>query len=182
MMFAGWVIFETDLGWSGIAAAGGLLRRTAIGYATRGDLLDWLDEVHGSPRSLVPESACPALVRQFRRFAAGEEISLRHLGIDESWMTPFQKRVIHVCRDIPWGETLTYGQLARLADSPGAGRAVGRVMASNRFPLVVPCHRVRAANGIGGFSAPTGLELKRRMLANEGSQPDVPPIPCVAAD
>jgi methylated-DNA-[protein]-cysteine S-methyltransferase len=93
------------------------------------------------------------------------------LPIDESPWTPFQKRVIDVCRSIPWGSTLTYGQVAALAGSPGASRAVGSVMAKNRFPLIVPCHRVIGSNGLGGFSAPDGLKLKSRLLANEGTIP-----------
>ncbi len=72
------------------------------------------------------------------------------------------------CRRIPWGQTRSYAQLAAVAGRPGAARAVGSVMAKNRVPLVVPCHRVIASSGqLGGYSAPQGLSLKRRLLAME---------------
>ena len=78
-------------------------------------------------------------------------------------------RVIAACRRIPWGETRSYGDLATECGSPGAARAVGSVMAKNRYPLIVPCHRVLAAGGdIGGYSAADGLVMKRRLLAAEG--------------
>ena len=62
------------------------------------------------------------------------------------------------------GHTVTYGELATRSGTPGAARAVGSVMARNRVPVVIPCHRVVAAGGMGGFSAPNGLQLKQRML------------------
>ena len=87
--------------------------------------------------------------------------------------TPFQFRVLTCCRAIPWGETRTYGQLARAAGSPGAARAVGQVMATNRLPLIVPCHRVvPASGGLGGFSAPQGTRLKRSLLEQEQLEPE----------
>ena len=80
-------------------------------------------------------------------------------------------QVVRACRKIGRGRTRTYGELAAAAGSPGASRAVGSVMAKNRFPIIVPCHRVVGAGGsLGGFSAPTGLNLKERMLALEGHE------------
>jgi methylated-DNA-[protein]-cysteine S-methyltransferase len=76
--------------------------------------------------------------------------------------------VLEEARRIPAGETVTYGELAARAGSPGAAREVGQAMARNRFPIIVPCHRVLAANGgFGGFSAPGGLESKARLLTIE---------------
>ena len=84
-------------------------------------------------------------------------------------LTPFGRRVVAACRRIPWGQTRSYGELAAECGSPGAARAVGSVMAKNRYPLIVPCHRVLAAGGeLGGYSAPDGLKMKRRLLAMEG--------------
>ena len=71
---------------------------------------------------------------------------------------------------MPRGETVSYAELAGRAGSPNAARAVGGVMAGNRVPLLVPCHRVVGAGGrLGGFSAPTGVELKKRLLALEAA-------------
>ena len=86
-------------------------------------------------------------------------------------MTPFQKQVIRTCREIPYGETLTYGELAVKAGSPGGARAVGTTMRTNRFPIIVPCHRVVGANGLGGFSASQGVQTKRRLLEIENAFP-----------
>jgi methylated-DNA-[protein]-cysteine S-methyltransferase len=70
-------------------------------------------------------------------------------------------------RAVPRGEVVTYGELAALAGSPGAARAAGSVCATNRFWLLVPCHRVVAATGLGGYGS-SGLGLKRRLLELEG--------------
>lgn len=84
--------------------------------------------------------------------------------------TPFQKAVWQALRDIPPGQTRSYGEIARAIGSPRATRAVGGACGANPIPLLVPCHRVLAANGkIGGFSA--GLDWKRRLLAGEGVCP-----------
>jgi methylated-DNA-[protein]-cysteine S-methyltransferase len=68
---------------------------------------------------------------------------------------------------VPWGEVVSYGALAALAGRPGAARAAGSFCADNRYALIVPCHRVVAANGIGGYGS-GGEQLKRRLLAIEG--------------
>ena len=75
------------------------------------------------------------------------------LEIDDGHLTGFGRKVIAACRQIAWGETLTYGELARRAGRPGAARAVGSVMARNRVPLIVPCHRVVPA-AVGNASMP----------------------------
>jgi methylated-DNA-[protein]-cysteine S-methyltransferase len=84
--------------------------------------------------------------------------------------SPFASRVLNACRDTGFGRTVTYGLLAEKAGWPGgAARAVGSVLAKNPLPLIIPCHRVVCANGkIGGFSAPGGIKLKRRLLKHEG--------------
>jgi methylated-DNA-[protein]-cysteine S-methyltransferase len=82
--------------------------------------------------------------------------------------TAFQTKVLDETRKIAFGETATYGELADRVGSPRAARAVGTVMASNRVPIIIPCHRVIASGGkLGGFSAPQGVDLKSRMLAFE---------------
>jgi methylated-DNA-[protein]-cysteine S-methyltransferase len=83
---------------------------------------------------------------------------------------PFQRTVLETLRrEVPWGETVTYGELADMAGRPRAARAVGTAMASNPVPLVVPCHRVLAANGLGGYGGADGRpDLKRALLTLEG--------------
>jgi O-6-methylguanine DNA methyltransferase len=80
--------------------------------------------------------------------------------------TPFHLQVWGELRKIAWGQTISYGELARRLGKPGAARAVGRACGANPIPLIVPCHRVIAANGaLGGFSS--GLERKRWLLLHE---------------
>jgi len=80
--------------------------------------------------------------------------------------TPFQRRVWKGLTDIPYGQVISYGELARRIGMPGAARAVGQANGANPIPIVIPCHRVIAANGtIGGFSS--GLANKRQLLALE---------------
>lgn len=81
--------------------------------------------------------------------------------------TPFQARVRKAMLAIPYGQTRSYGELAHSAG--GAPRAIGRACGANPLPLVVPCHRVVAANGLGGYSGGQGLATKRLLLALEGN-------------
>jgi methylated-DNA-[protein]-cysteine S-methyltransferase len=112
------------------------------------------------------------------RYAAGEPVDFRDVPVDDGHLSAFQRRVVRGCRTIPIGGRRTYGELASAAGSPGAARAVGQVMASNRVPLIVPCHRVVASGGgLGGFSAPQGLAMKRRLLALEEEMAGAPRRP-----
>jgi methylated-DNA-[protein]-cysteine S-methyltransferase len=89
--------------------------------------------------------------------------------LDLSGFNDFHRKVISVVMNIPRGKTMTYGQVAALAGRPGAARAVGNVMAKNPFVIIVPCHRVVAKQGLGGFA--WGLEAKERLLEFEASNP-----------
>lgn len=81
--------------------------------------------------------------------------------------TPFQLRVWQELTAIPWGSAISYGELARRLGRPGAARAVGQAVGANPIPIIIPCHRVIAANGsLGGYRG--GPERKRRLLAHEG--------------
>jgi methylated-DNA-[protein]-cysteine S-methyltransferase len=116
------------------------------------------------------EQLAEEVLQQLVRYAEGEPVDLRDVPVALDHLSAFQQRVVKRCRAIPAGQRRTYGQLAAEAGSPSAARAVGQVMASNRVPLIVPCHRVVAAGGgLGGFSAPQGLAMKRRLLALEAA-------------
>ena len=80
--------------------------------------------------------------------------------------TDFQREVWTELTRIPYGETISYGELARRVGRPGAPRAVGQANGRNPIPVIVPCHRVLASNGIGGYGG--GLKVKRQLLAVEG--------------
>jgi len=127
----------------------------------RSPRLKWTE----SPPSFVGHMA--ASIRSHLRGEA-QEFSLEHLSLNKK-SSPFFQKVYACSQKIPSGKVLTYGELAKVAGSPKASRAVGQAMARNRFPIVIPCHRVvgTSKNG-GGFSAHGGLETKAKILRLEG--------------
>ncbi|HEX3693253.1 MAG TPA: methylated-DNA--[protein]-cysteine S-methyltransferase [Solirubrobacteraceae bacterium] len=119
-----------------------------------------------APTSEHDAAAAQPFVEQLCSYFAGElerfDMPLRMLG------TPFQRRVWQGLQEIPYGETISYGELARWVGSPGASRAVGSANGRNPIAIVVPCHRVIAADGgIGGYGG--GLERKTWLLEHEGA-------------
>ena len=163
--------FPTELGWMAIAWQGERLIRTAFGHPSAAAAeahLGLADTAAVADRRGLPGWTAD-LVSRLEGYAAGDEVTFDDVPVDLSHLTAFQQKVVRACRRISRGKTRTYGELAAAAGSPGASRAVGSVMANNRLPIVIPCHRVVGAGGsIGGFSAPDGLDMKRRMLALEG--------------
>jgi methylated-DNA-[protein]-cysteine S-methyltransferase len=100
----------------------------------------------------------------------GASIDLRFVALDERGIDGFRRDVYAATRAISSGSTATYGEIARAIGRPDAARDVGAALASNPFPIVVPCHRVVGAGGkLTGFSGPGGLATKRRMLELEGA-------------
>ena len=119
------------------------------------------------PGAQERDDCVPDLIQRLHRLLDGEPVDLADVPLELGWCTPFQRDVIDTARAVPWGEIVTYGELAALAGYPGAARAVGSVCAQNRFWLIVPCHRVVAAQGIGGYGS-SGTALKERLLELEG--------------
>jgi methylated-DNA-[protein]-cysteine S-methyltransferase len=152
--------------WGWIAAAGShrVLHFLTIGHLNEVAAMRAI--VKGLPEGIPePRNWYPRLAKLLAAYGKGQEVDFSEIEIEEEHFTPFQHRVVKLCRSIPSGETLSYGELAARAGSPGAARAVGSVMAKNRFPLVVPCHRVIGSSGrLGGFSAPQGISLKQQLL------------------
>jgi methylated-DNA-[protein]-cysteine S-methyltransferase len=107
------------------------------------------------------------LVRRIHAFLAGGVDDFTDVELDLGWATPFQRALAAALREVRRGDVVSYGELAALAGRPGAARAAGAFCASNRFAFLVPCHRVVAAQGIGGYGQ-AGIEVKRRLLALEG--------------
>lgn len=164
-------IFEARYGWCGLLSEDGRLAALSIAHATPGEARCALDRK--TPRhENVPEEFdwAPGLRERLLEYMEGYPVDFRDVAVATPPSTEFQERVLGAVRTIPYGETLTYAQLAELAASPGAARAVGNVMASNRVPIVIPCHRVVASGGgLGGYSAPQGTTLKRRLLDMEAA-------------
>lgn len=88
--------------------------------------------------------------------------------VDLSGASDFSRHVLRSCCKIPTGQTISYSQLASLADRPRAARAIGNIMAKNPVPLIIPCHRVIRSDGsLGGYSGSGGVILKQRLLEHE---------------
>ena len=115
------------------------------------------------------EDAAPLTetIRQLQAYFAGDLETFNLPLAPEG--TPFQKEVWRRLRDIPYGQTISYGELARRIGNPKASRAVGLANGSNPIPIVIPCHRVIGSNGsLTGFGG--GLSIKKKLLALEGRQ------------
>jgi methylated-DNA-[protein]-cysteine S-methyltransferase len=110
----------------------------------------------------------PEVVRLLAGYFGGQAVSFGGLEVDLGWCTPFQLAVARALRAVPYGETVTYGELAALAGHPNAQRAAGSFCARNRLSLIVPCHRVVAAGGLGSYGS-LGVAYKRRLLELEGA-------------
>jgi methylated-DNA-[protein]-cysteine S-methyltransferase len=146
---------------------GETLSALTFGHGSVHAAVKWLDKQLPEPAAADARSTKwnPRLAKRIAAMLEGEPDEFRDVKIDLSHLTPFGRRVISLCRKIGWGDTRSYGQLAAKAGSAGAARAVGSVMASNRTPLIVPCHRVIASGGrLGGYSGPHGLEAKLHLL------------------
>ncbi len=125
----------------------------------------------GGATPAEPPPHIAAVVEHARRYFAGERIGFEGVGLDLSGAEPFRRAIYQALRKVGFGETVTYGELAKRvgANEPQAAQDVGVAMARNPVPLIIPCHRVLAAGGkLGGFSAPGRTETKEKMLALEG--------------
>jgi methylated-DNA-[protein]-cysteine S-methyltransferase len=123
-------------------------------------------------KSQMPVTQATSAIRktagQLSRYFDGGEGDKSYPGklLDAQHTSDFTRRVLETVAAIPWGETASYGEVAAMAGSPGAARAVGGVMASNPFPIIIPCHRVVRSDGsMGGFGG--GEHMKSWLLAFE---------------
>jgi len=162
-------VFSSSLGWILVAWQDDRLARISFGHespaaAAKGANCEPV-ELEKAPKWVVK------VIDKIKKFAAGKTVDWGNLPLAWEKRTEFQRKVQEACQKIPRGEVWSYGELAVAAGAPGAARAVGSVMRTNRFPLVIPCHRVVAAGGkLGGFSCPSGVEMKQKLLAAEGVQ------------
>lgn len=148
-------IVESPVGELLVTGSGGALTRLQflLGRAPRREE-DWVEDA----------AALRGATRQIEAYFAG---SLKEFDLEIAPEgTPFQLAVWHELCKIPYGETISYGELARRLGNPGASRAVGLANGANPIAIVVPCHRVIGANGkLTGFGG--GLDVKERLLALE---------------
>ena len=125
---------------------------------------------HPGAEESAPTPAVAEAVARITRLFEGDPDDLVGIALDTAGVPEFNRRVYAVTRTVPPGGTTSYGEVAARIGEPGAAQAVGRALGQNPFPIVVPCHRVVAADGrLTGFSAPGGIDTKRRMLEIEGA-------------
>jgi methylated-DNA-[protein]-cysteine S-methyltransferase len=158
--------FETAIGLCGIAWGPDGVTRTALPDTKPGGLRPWLEREGATAAEPPPEIA--AAIAQISNLLAGSAPSLQDIRLDLTGIDDLDRRIYARAREVLPGQTRGYGEIAADLGDPLLARAVGQAMAKNRFPIIVPCHRVLAAGGkAGGFSAPGGLATKRRILAIE---------------
>jgi methylated-DNA-[protein]-cysteine S-methyltransferase len=108
----------------------------------------------------------PSLISRLQAFFAGELVDFSDIELDLEELSEFHRACAEVLRRLPRGEVVTYGELAALAGRPGAARAAGTFCARNRLSILIPCHRVVGAGGIGSYGS-LGVGYKRRLLELE---------------
>ena len=158
-------LLSTPFGTMGLVARGNRLAGALLPDRSRRRLLNEL--ALRWPGAVEQPKLFPALARQVNDYFAGRSVRFR-VALDLSDRTELQRSVLTACRRIRPGTMITYGDLARRAGRPRAARAVGRAMATNPIPLIIPCHRVIGADGrLGGFSASGGTKLKAHLQEHE---------------
>jgi len=164
------MLFDTAIGQCGVGWSESGLACVQLPEATSRDTQKRLCAIlPGACRAIAPKSVEEAITG-ITAVLRGEAKHLSYVNLDMRLVSPFYQRVYEVTRKIPPGVTVTYGDIAIRIGSPGAARAVGQALGRNPFAIVVPCHRVVAANGnMCGFSAHGGTATKLRLLTIEGA-------------
>ncbi|MBX3605608.1 MAG: methylated-DNA--[protein]-cysteine S-methyltransferase [Piscinibacter sp.] len=169
-------LFDTPIGTCGIAWNSIGVRGLRLPGSDRERTLAGLRRRHPAALEQVPPPRVQAAIDAIVALLHWTPNDLSGIPLDMDGVPVFHRRVYDVARGIPPGQTLSYGEVARRLGEPEAARAVGQALGANRFAIIVPCHRVLAAGGrAGGFSAPGGVDTKRRLLEIEqariGNQP-----------
>ena len=160
-------IFETPWGRMAVAATARGLAHVVLPGKRNGMVLAHLARLRGSDAPRSARTRARWAEREIREYLRGRRRAFT-VPLDLTALPRFHQRALLAARKIPFGRTVTYGELAARAGRPHAARAVGQAMARNPVPLVVPCHRVVATGGrLGGFGG--GATLKRRLLTLEGA-------------
>jgi methylated-DNA-[protein]-cysteine S-methyltransferase len=176
MTAIGMTLFDTALGPCGVAWSEAGICAVALPQDDAGKIRSRLQRRTGAPEAEPPPPVAEA-ISAMTALMAGEARSFDGVALDLAGASDFQRRVWAVTRAIPPGETLTYGEVAKRIGQPGAAREVGRALGENPCPIIVPCHRVLAANGAtGGFSGGEGVETKMRMLSAERARTSDAPL------
>ena len=175
-------LFETPIGACGIAwrenadsRSQAVVTAVQLPEATPQATESRIARKAGSNQQSAPPPGIAAVIEKIRLHLEGEVQDLRNVAVDLGDVTPFFRQIYEATREIPPGQTRTYGEIAKAVGQPAAAQEVGQAMAKNPVPIIVPCHRVSAAGGkLGGFSAPGGPATKAKLLAIEGATVNLP--------
>lgn len=162
-----WFIFYTPWGWAALHADERTVAHSALPTPSPLKLLTLVTQTGAKIRFVSIDDHFHPLVNSFRAYFQGEIIHDWHVNLSLQGLPPFSQQVLQYVYSIPYGETSTYGEVAAAVGSPRAARAVGQVLSRNPIPIIIPCHRILAKNGLGGFTAPQGIEMKKRLLQME---------------
>jgi len=165
-----YVVFETVSGFCGLAWNEVGISRFQLPASTAAATERNIPRRVPSAAPGTPTPEIAAIIKAVQRYFTGEAIDFSQVPLDLRGQEAFFAQIYGALRNISWGQTTTYGALAKqLGAGPEAARDVGQAMATNPVPLIIPCHRVLAAGGkLGGFSAPGGSDTKAHMLELEG--------------
>ncbi len=167
---SGYALFDTAIGRCALVWRGGLVVGAALPEACDEKARESLSRrFPGAVEADPPPFAAEAIAR-IESLLAGGKTDIGAIKIDPGG-SAFERNVWQAARRIPCGEVRSYGDLAREIGAPGTAQAVGLALGRNPVPIVIPCHRVLAADGrSGGFSAPGGVATKFRILEIEGAR------------
>ena len=166
-----YTVFKTKWGYFGLAGTESGLLRTCLPGPEPGKIKSQLLENLCAAR--YDKALFKVLQKRITAYFDGAYVNFdKDIPIVLEGFSFFAMQVLDTCRDIGFGQTVSYGRLAEMVGKDGAARAVGGALAKNPLPLIVPCHRVVRSDGkIGGFSAAGGITLKKRMLKLERQTP-----------
>ncbi|PBB86202.1 methylated-DNA--[protein]-cysteine S-methyltransferase [Mesorhizobium sp. WSM3876] len=173
---AGHAVLETVIGFMGIAWSENGLIRLCLPEHSREAVERRLFRHAGVSASTRQPQWVVELIASIKSYAAGEDVDFSSVPVDLAGVDDFRLAIYDAARKLGFGETTTYGELAKRAGHAGLARETGAALGANPVPLVIPCHRILAAGGkIDGFSAPGGSATKEKMLATEGVRLGRPP-------
>jgi methylated-DNA-[protein]-cysteine S-methyltransferase len=159
-------LIDTEIGTFGLCWSETGIARVALPDPKPGAVAQRMAKQGG--RSAVPEEEIAEIVADIVAYGTGAPVEFDAVPVDLGTASAFHRSVYADIRKLDWGETTTYGEIARRLGDAGLARAVGQALGANPVPLIVPCHRVLASHGkAGGFSAPGGASAKMRLLALE---------------
>jgi methylated-DNA-[protein]-cysteine S-methyltransferase len=173
----GYALFPTAIGVCGLAWSARGVSRVVFPEPTEAATRARLTRHDRDLAETAPPSAIAEAICAITALLQSGRADLSAIALDMDGVDGQERAILEAARGVPAGSTVTYGELAARIGQPRATREVGQAMACNRFPIVVPCHRVLAAGGgFGGFSAPGGLEAKARLLTIERAATSAAPM------